>query len=450
MIFWKRKGNESAKASDSAEKKIGYRDILTQKEYMKLLAANTVNRFGDSIDAIAFTWLIYALTGSAAWSAAIFGLNQLPTMFIQPLAGVWVEKKDKKKIMLWTDIIRGLIVLGFAVTYMTGMLTPWLMVIFTLSISTAEAFRIPAGSAIVPQIIDLKYYSFGNAFNSTLSTIVQLIGYGAAGGIISVFGVQAAMGIDVCSYMISAVLIACMKQRRGEQRYGQFLDQSDEPSDQRDEAHPETKGRDTFLLSGVREGLLLIWKHPGIRNLCILAAGANAALVPFNALETPMVTELLGLGSEALSLSGMAITVGMCIGGVVYPYISRDKNPRHIIVMGGLILSGGYMLSSAGPFFAGNPIGAYGLCAVYAFCMGFGVAMASSSFSNLFMSNVPENYLSRATGIINAIGTAAMPVVSFLISFISVWASVQIILLLSGSVCGIIFLYVGVKKVRFQ
>lgn len=143
MFFWKRKGNESAKASDSAEKKIGYRDILTQKEYMKLLAANTVNRFGDSIDAIAFTWLIYALTGSAAWSAAIFGLNQLPTMFIQPLAGVWVEKKDKKKIMLWTDIIRGLIVLGFAVTYMTGMLTPWLMVIFTLSISTAEAFRIP-------------------------------------------------------------------------------------------------------------------------------------------------------------------------------------------------------------------------------------------------------------------------------------------------------------------
>ena len=108
------------------------------------------------------------------------------------------------------------------------------------------------------------------------------------------------------------------------------------------------------------------------------------------------------------------------------------------------------MLSSAGTFFAGNPIGAYGLCAVYAFCMGFGVAMASSSFSNLFMSNVPENYLSRATGIINAIGTAAMPVVSFLISFISVWASVQIILLLSGSVCGIIFLYVGVKKVRFQ
>lgn len=121
------------------------------------------------------------------------------------------------------------------------------------------------------------------------------------------------------------------------------------------------------------------------------------------------MTELLGLGSEALSLSGMAITVGMCIGGIVYPYISRDKNPRHIIVMGGLILSGGYMLSSAGPFFAGNPIGAYGLCAVYAFCMGFGVAMASSSFSNLFMSNVPENYLSRATGIINAIGTAAMP-----------------------------------------
>ena len=72
---------------ETQNEKIGYRDILRQKEYMKLIGANLINRFGDSIDAIAFTWLVYAVTGSAAWTTLIFALNQLPTVLLQPFAG---------------------------------------------------------------------------------------------------------------------------------------------------------------------------------------------------------------------------------------------------------------------------------------------------------------------------------------------------------------------------
>lgn len=72
---------------NSATDKIGYKDIFQQKEYAKMILANLVNRFGDSIDAIAFTWLVYQLTESAAWSALIFGVNSIPTIFITPFAG---------------------------------------------------------------------------------------------------------------------------------------------------------------------------------------------------------------------------------------------------------------------------------------------------------------------------------------------------------------------------
>ena len=72
----------------SEEKKIGYRDIFRQKEYMKLLVAGLINVFGDSIDAIAFTWLVYQLTGNAAWSALVFGINSLPTILVTPFVGV--------------------------------------------------------------------------------------------------------------------------------------------------------------------------------------------------------------------------------------------------------------------------------------------------------------------------------------------------------------------------
>ena len=87
--------------------KTGYREVFTQKEYVKLMLSNMVNRFGDSVDVIAFEWLVYQITGSAAWAAVIFGINNLPTVLLQPFAGVLVEGMDKKKVMVVTDCIRG-------------------------------------------------------------------------------------------------------------------------------------------------------------------------------------------------------------------------------------------------------------------------------------------------------------------------------------------------------
>ena len=92
------------------EKKIGYKDVFSQKEYCKLIVANLISRFGDSIDAIAFTWLIYQVTGSAAWSAIIFAVNQLPSVIVQPFAGALVENMNKKKLMVITDLIRAVVV----------------------------------------------------------------------------------------------------------------------------------------------------------------------------------------------------------------------------------------------------------------------------------------------------------------------------------------------------
>ncbi len=76
--------------------KTGYRELASQRDYLKVTVANMINRFGDSVDSIAFTWLVYAITGNAAWSAVIFGANQLPTILLMPFAGVLVERWNKK------------------------------------------------------------------------------------------------------------------------------------------------------------------------------------------------------------------------------------------------------------------------------------------------------------------------------------------------------------------
>ena len=84
-----------------------YKDVLRDPQYMKLLFSNLINRFGDSIDAIAFTWLVYRITNSASWTALIFGLNLLPNIVIQPFLGPIVERLNKKKVIVFTHILRG-------------------------------------------------------------------------------------------------------------------------------------------------------------------------------------------------------------------------------------------------------------------------------------------------------------------------------------------------------
>ena len=131
----------------------GYREVLKNKEYRKLLTAAIINRLGDSIDSIASAWIVYELTSNAMWSAIVFGINKVPSVIIAPFAGAWVEGKKKKGIMVITDLIRAICVAFIATGVLMGFLKAWMIVSATFIISTAEAFRLPAGSSVTHKIL---------------------------------------------------------------------------------------------------------------------------------------------------------------------------------------------------------------------------------------------------------------------------------------------------------
>ena len=108
-------------------KEFKYGAVLKDKEYRKLLFSNLINRFGDSIDAIAFTWLVYQITHSASWAALIFGLNVLPNIIVQPLFGPIVERLNKKRTIVFTHFARGIVISAFAIMYLAGVLNPYIM-----------------------------------------------------------------------------------------------------------------------------------------------------------------------------------------------------------------------------------------------------------------------------------------------------------------------------------
>lgn len=424
------------KNKENTTEKISYRDVLRQTEYLKIILANLINRFGDSVDAIAFTWLVYVITKSAAWSAVVFAINQLPSVLIQPFAGALVEGMDKKKLMVVTDLIRGVTTAGLAVLYVAGCLEPWMLLAFTWIDSSAEAFRLPAGLSITPKILEEKYYAYGSSLNSALSAIVQLIGLGMAGVIIGVWGIGAAIAIDGISFFGSACILGLLKLKE---------------SGPEKSARPEKKKLPIKeYTSTLKEGISYLKGQPVIRNFCLLCVLINAAIVPLNSLQSPLIQEVLGQGSELLGIFSFALMAGMGAGSFLYPYISHRLSVRAQFVGMGILTGAGMYSYTLGRGFQSHVTAIYALTIVVSLVLGMSVSILMSALNVQFMKTVKPEYLARVGAIFSAGASAATPAASLLVSRLTSFFTVSQIFRLSALFCVIIFLSLALIKVRLE
>lgn len=410
--------------------KTGYREVLGQKEYVKKLAANTINRLGDSIDVIAFQWLVYHITGSAAWSALIVAFNMLPGMLLEPFAGALVEGRRKKNILIVTDCIRGVVTVSLAVLYLAGQVRPWMLILFTLTNSTVEAFSSPAGTALLPKILDEKYYEYGTSLSSVISNVMQLIGYGVAGIIIGEFGVWSAILIDAASFFGSALIQSAMNVEEGEIRQGRF-------------SFEEYKA--TFLA-----GLAYVKNAPVVRNFCIMTCMLNALMIPFNSLVTPLVYEVLGGGSELISAISMSLSIGMVAGALLFPKFAERFSVRANVVVSGIVMGVANMLYCTGTLFQEKRVAIYLFVILLGIVFGMAVSIICALLNVQLVKSVEQEYLARAASIYNAGAVAASPIASVITSAAATRFSVSEIFIVSGVICVVSFLYIGIRKVRLE
>lgn len=415
------------------EEKIGYRQILKQTNYCKLIIANLINRFGDSIDSLAFTWLVYAATKSASWSAIIYAINVLPTILLQPFAGAFVERRNKKILMIISDMLRGVMVIVLAVTYLTGIVNPWILAVFTLCISSVEAFCVPASTAIIPKLLEEKYYEFGTSLNSVASRVTELIGTAVAGVIIGIFGIGTAILLDAATFFASAVIKMFLRVQEDVLRSkGDIADRTKE------------------YITDLKEGLRYVRTRQLVLNFCILAFLVNAMLTPLNSLLTPLTVEVLGQGSEMLSVIGIAMVIGMVLGSIVFPYLSKKCSVRSFICISGVGMAGCIGGMTAGSHFLGNQPMIYIITVASTFGAGFFVDLVSSATSVQFMKCVDQDHLARAAALMNAGNVAAMPLTAFLISIFVKYVDVKNMILTCSAICAIIFSVAWIIKVKME
>lgn len=389
-----------------------YKTLKTQTQFLKMIIANIINRFGDSVDAIAFTWLVFELTHSPAWSTIIFGLNMVPTIFLQPFCGALVEKLKKKNIMVLCDIARGIAVCIIAYCYILHILQPWMLLAITIFNSTVEAFRVPAGVAIIPKLLNKEHYNSGVAMNTSLSRVFELLGTACAGVIIAILGVSGAILIDAITFFLSAFCIGCIHYK--------------------DEI-VKAKISITSYFVTLKEGFTYIISTKVVIVVCIVGACMNMMTVPMNSFMPAYIDGVLHAGSEMLSGINMSITLGMIVGSFLYPIVTKMITRRRMIIVSTLFIGVFYVGMIYIPELVSNKLLINGLVLIMNFILGVSVAVLNTSISVLIMTLVDENYLARVSGVFGAGLMAMIPIASLSITFaLQLTSFISIMIIIGG------------------
>ena len=185
-------------------------------EYLSLLRGNrnfrnlwfgsVISQFGDWFNVIAAAEIITRLTDSGIALSYLFLARFLPLFVLSPVAGVLADRFDRRRIMVLSDVLRGVTVLGFLLVRDPGDI--WLFYLLTIVQFSLSALFTPARGAALANVVPPHELVAANALDSLTWSTMLALGAFLGGVVAALFGAEAAFVADAASFGLSAVFIA--------------------------------------------------------------------------------------------------------------------------------------------------------------------------------------------------------------------------------------------------
>lgn len=272
---------------------IGYLQLLRKnKSFRNLWFGQVVSELGDWLNSIAIYALILKLSDSGMAMAGAMMAKLLPIVLISPIAGVVVDRVDRKVVMISSDLLRFVVVLGFLfIEDQSALWFIYALVIIEISLS---GFFEPARSAIIPSLVPKEHLVTANALSGSTWSVMLAFGAALGGVVVSLFGIRVAFIVDACTFLISAWFISKI------------------PS----VTKPDKNSKNKNGFQELTDAMNFLRKEPLVLVLSLLKSGLAVAggimtLIPLMASQVIAKPAMLSLGVGILySARGLGAAVG--------------------------------------------------------------------------------------------------------------------------------------------
>jgi MFS family permease len=293
------------------------RTVLQQRNFALLWVGQLISVFGDWVLLIALPFYIFDLTGSALATGAMFMAQTVPRVLLGSVAGVFVDRWDRKRTMIAADLSRGVLILALLSVHSAGWL--WLIYLVAFVQAVIAQFFTPAKNAIVPLLVGESDLVAANALNSLSENLTRLTAPALGGTLYGLLGLASVVWIDCASFLASGVLIALIAF----------------PAEA---AAVEATSRGRSWVTAVREwrdGMRLMRNDPTITAIFATAGTAMIAEGFILVLLVPFVKDVLHSGSQGFGWLMSAQAIGGLIGSVFLARVSRAVRPSLLIPLCG-------------------------------------------------------------------------------------------------------------------
>lgn len=279
------------------------------RDFRFLWGGRAISLLGSWLLVVAVPAHVYALTGSLFATGLTLAAEYLPALLLGPVAGVLVDRWDRRRVMIVADLFRAVAVSAMLVG------TPTAIYVAVVAESVGAVLFRPAAQAHVPAVVGTgDTLLSANSWNAATDGVVRLLGPPLGGILLAWAGFEVLIGLDVASYLVSAAAIAMTAKR------------------------PATR----TARPGLQAGLKALRELPAARALLPLSGVFLAANAALSALLVPFGVQRLG-GSAQVGLVLSALGVGFLGGAVVVRWLGRIQ-PRTTLAVAQLATAGGFAL----------------------------------------------------------------------------------------------------------
>ncbi|MBI3009174.1 MAG: MFS transporter, partial [Candidatus Omnitrophica bacterium] len=287
-----------------------FRDILRERNFSLLWSGQIISQFGDRLNQMALIGMVYEQVGYSTLGLAKVMLPMIiPVLIIGPVAGVYVDRWNRKWTMIISDITRGLFVLliPLSLIYVKTMAPVYVIIFIVFSITR---FFLPAKMAILPDIVSTDKLLIANSLSSTTRMIAAILSLPIAGFIVRWVGAKGGFYIDAISFFLSAFMIWMIRlEKNSTHKYKDDLIVTKE-------ALGQSISRSVF--KDVMEGLRYLISS---RELLLVTAMSFLLMSGVGAVSVVIVVfiqESLKSVTRDLGLLGMSLGAGLFLGSVLY------------------------------------------------------------------------------------------------------------------------------------
>jgi Na+/melibiose symporter-like transporter len=355
--------------------------LADNRSYRLVLTANLISQTGDWILRTGLAYYVYVLTGSTLATATTVFISLLPQIAIGSFAGVFIDRWDRRRTMIITNILIALALLPL--TTVNDRSDIWLVYTVTALISGLTPFFTTAEAAIIPSLLKEEDLIPANALNGQARDIARLAGAALGGVVAGVGGLLWLAVVDAASFLIAAALILATR---------------------RPAPASAAKAEKPRLVREWVDGTRIAFTNPTLRTIILFAVFTGLGEAIMAALMAPFVRDMLGGSAQAYGTILSAQAIGGLAGGMIASLFGHRFAPRLLLGIGAIIFG----LLDLGLFLYPLVYPELWPAVVLMILIGLPGAFTLAGMITLFQTATEDSHRGRVFGAMNALEGLAM------------------------------------------